>query len=170
MTSHPAVAKISFTGSVPTGKAVAAAAAPDLKRSTLELGGNDAAIVLDDADRRPWNGPVWGASNHTASTARDQADLRPGRTARRRGRGARAAGPPHPGGAGTEAGVQVGPVQNSRSSTGSAGLVADALGRGATGRRAGTAGAGRYFFAPTILTGVARDPIVDESSSARPCR
>lgn len=50
ITGHPAVRKISFTGSVATGKKVAAAAAPDLKRVTLELGGNDAAIVLDDAD------------------------------------------------------------------------------------------------------------------------
>ena len=50
MTSHSAVAKTSFTGSVPTAKAVAVAAAPDLKRFTLELGGNDAAIVLADAD------------------------------------------------------------------------------------------------------------------------
>jgi acyl-CoA reductase-like NAD-dependent aldehyde dehydrogenase len=50
ITAHPAVRKISFTGSVATGKKVAAAAAPDLKRVTLELGGNDAAIVLDDAD------------------------------------------------------------------------------------------------------------------------
>jgi acyl-CoA reductase-like NAD-dependent aldehyde dehydrogenase len=49
MTEHPAVRKITFTGSVATGKRVAAAAAPDLKRITLELGGNDPAIVLDDA-------------------------------------------------------------------------------------------------------------------------
>ena len=50
MTQHPTVRKISFTGSVATGKLIAAAAAPDLKRFTLELGGNDAAIVLPDAD------------------------------------------------------------------------------------------------------------------------
>ena len=50
MTSHPTPRKISFTGSVATGKHVAAAAAPDLKRVTLELGGNDPAIVLDDVD------------------------------------------------------------------------------------------------------------------------
>jgi acyl-CoA reductase-like NAD-dependent aldehyde dehydrogenase len=50
MTEHPTVRKITFTGSVATGKRVAAAAAPDLKRITLELGGNDPAIVLDDAD------------------------------------------------------------------------------------------------------------------------
>jgi acyl-CoA reductase-like NAD-dependent aldehyde dehydrogenase len=48
MTSHPVPRKISFTGSTETGKLVAAAAAPDLKRLTLELGGNDAAILLDD--------------------------------------------------------------------------------------------------------------------------
>ncbi|WP_411152326.1 aldehyde dehydrogenase family protein [Streptomyces sp. A30] len=48
--SHPTPRKIAFTGSIPTGKAVAVAAAHDLKRVTLELGGNDAAIVLDDAD------------------------------------------------------------------------------------------------------------------------
>jgi acyl-CoA reductase-like NAD-dependent aldehyde dehydrogenase len=50
MTHHPQVDKITFTGSVRTGQAVAAAAAGDIKRVTLELGGNDAAIVLDDAD------------------------------------------------------------------------------------------------------------------------
>jgi acyl-CoA reductase-like NAD-dependent aldehyde dehydrogenase len=50
MTSHPVPRKVSFTGSVATGKKVAAAAAPDLKRVTLELGGNDPAIILDDVD------------------------------------------------------------------------------------------------------------------------
>ena len=50
MSAHPLSRKVSFTGSVATGKRVAAAAAPDLKRVTLELGGNDPAILLDDAD------------------------------------------------------------------------------------------------------------------------
>lgn len=50
MTAHPGFAKISFTGSTATGKKVMEAAARDLKRITLELGGNDAAIVLDDVD------------------------------------------------------------------------------------------------------------------------
>jgi acyl-CoA reductase-like NAD-dependent aldehyde dehydrogenase len=50
LTKHPITRKISFTGSTEVGKIVAAAAIPDLKRVTLELGGNDAAIVLDDAD------------------------------------------------------------------------------------------------------------------------
>ncbi|MBN8885687.1 MAG: aldehyde dehydrogenase family protein [Rudaea sp.] len=50
MTEHPGIDKISFTGSVATGKRVMASAANTLKRVTLELGGNDAAIVLDDVD------------------------------------------------------------------------------------------------------------------------
>jgi acyl-CoA reductase-like NAD-dependent aldehyde dehydrogenase len=50
MTEHPGIDKISFTGSVATGKRVMASAAGTLKRVTLELGGNDAAIVLDDVD------------------------------------------------------------------------------------------------------------------------
>jgi acyl-CoA reductase-like NAD-dependent aldehyde dehydrogenase len=50
LTSHPDVAKISFTGSTATGKKIVQNAANSLKRLTLELGGNDAAIVLDDAD------------------------------------------------------------------------------------------------------------------------
>ena len=49
MTEHPVPRMISFTGSVATGKRIASAAATDLKRVTLELGGNDPAIVLDDA-------------------------------------------------------------------------------------------------------------------------
>ena len=50
LTSHPDVAKIAFTGSTATGRKVMASAASRLKRLTLELGGNDAAIVLDDVD------------------------------------------------------------------------------------------------------------------------
>jgi len=50
LTRHPDVAKISFTGSTVTGKKVMESAASSLKRVTLELGGNDAAIVLDDVN------------------------------------------------------------------------------------------------------------------------
>ncbi|MBC7496144.1 MAG: aldehyde dehydrogenase family protein [Sphingomonadaceae bacterium] len=50
MTAHPGFAKISFTGSTATGKRVMETAAKDLKRITLELGGNDAAIVMPDVD------------------------------------------------------------------------------------------------------------------------
>jgi len=50
LTTHPDVAKISFTGSTETGRKVMASAAATIKRLTLELGGNDAAIVLPDVD------------------------------------------------------------------------------------------------------------------------
>jgi acyl-CoA reductase-like NAD-dependent aldehyde dehydrogenase len=50
LTSHPGIAKIGFTGSTATGKKVMASAAGTLKRLTLELGGNDPALVLDDVD------------------------------------------------------------------------------------------------------------------------
>ena len=50
LTAHPDVRKVSFTGSTATGSKVMAGAAAMLKRITLELGGNDAGIVLDDVD------------------------------------------------------------------------------------------------------------------------
>lgn len=50
LTTHPGISKISFTGSIATGKKIMAACAPTLKRVTLELGGNDASIVLPDVD------------------------------------------------------------------------------------------------------------------------
>lgn len=50
LTSHPDVAKVTFTGSTATGKRVMASVSETIKRLTLELGGNDAGIVLDDAD------------------------------------------------------------------------------------------------------------------------
>ncbi|KAF2649760.1 aldehyde dehydrogenase-like protein [Lophiostoma macrostomum CBS 122681] len=50
MTEHPDIDMISFTGSIPTGKRVAASCAKTLKRYVLELGGNDAAIVCDDVE------------------------------------------------------------------------------------------------------------------------
>mmetsp|Transcript_9382 Transcript_9382/g.18554 ORF Transcript_9382/g.18554 Transcript_9382/m.18554 type:complete len:486 (+) Transcript_9382:264-1721(+) len=50
MVAHPGIDKISFTGSTSTGKKILENSAKHLKRVTLELGGNDAAIVLEDAD------------------------------------------------------------------------------------------------------------------------
>jgi len=50
ITGHPDIAKITFTGSTATGKKIMEGASADLKRITLELGGNDASIVMPDAD------------------------------------------------------------------------------------------------------------------------
>jgi acyl-CoA reductase-like NAD-dependent aldehyde dehydrogenase len=52
MTAHPDIAKIAFTGHTETGKHVMRSAAGTLKRITLELGGNDPAIVLPDVDAK----------------------------------------------------------------------------------------------------------------------
>ncbi len=66
LTAHPDIAKVAFTGSTATGKKVASSAADGVKRVTLELGGNDAAIVLDDVDakaiaRKVYNGAMTNA-------------------------------------------------------------------------------------------------------------
>lgn len=50
LTAHPDVAKVSFTGSTAAGRKVMRTAAPTLKRITLELGGNDPAVLFADAD------------------------------------------------------------------------------------------------------------------------
>ena len=50
LVSHSGVAHVNFTGSTSTGRKVLAGVASTLKRFTLELGGNDVAIVLDDVD------------------------------------------------------------------------------------------------------------------------
>jgi acyl-CoA reductase-like NAD-dependent aldehyde dehydrogenase len=50
LTTHPDVGKIGFTGSIPSARHIMANAAQAIKGITLELGGNDPAIVLDDAD------------------------------------------------------------------------------------------------------------------------
>ena len=50
ITAHPDIDKVTFTGSTATGKKIMEGASKDLKRITLELGGNDASIVLPDAD------------------------------------------------------------------------------------------------------------------------
>jgi acyl-CoA reductase-like NAD-dependent aldehyde dehydrogenase len=66
MTAHPDIRKISFTGSTATGQKVMASAADALKRVSLELGGNDALIVLDDVDPKETAPKVFGAAMQNA--------------------------------------------------------------------------------------------------------
>jgi acyl-CoA reductase-like NAD-dependent aldehyde dehydrogenase len=62
ITSHPDIRKVSFTGSTATGRKVMAGAAEMLKRITLELGGNDAGIVLDGVDPKIVAPKIFGAA------------------------------------------------------------------------------------------------------------
>lgn len=60
LTAHPDVAKVGFTGSTATGKRIMATGADTLKRVTLELGGNDPAIVLEDVDVKKTARAIFG--------------------------------------------------------------------------------------------------------------
>ena len=69
MTSHPGVAKLTFTGSTATGRKIMQNAAGTLKRLTLELGGNDAGVVLPDANPKEIaEGLFWGAFINNGQT------------------------------------------------------------------------------------------------------
>ena len=62
LTGHPDVAKVSFTGSSETGKKIMAASAGTIKRVTLELGGNDPAIILPDVDVKKTAAQIFGGA------------------------------------------------------------------------------------------------------------
>jgi acyl-CoA reductase-like NAD-dependent aldehyde dehydrogenase len=166
ITEHPAVRKVSFTGSVATGKRVAAAAAPDLKRVTLELGGNDAAIVLPDANPDAIADKLfWGAFDNSGQICsavkrvfvHEDLFTRVRDTLTERAKAVKM-------GDGFEEGVELGPINNLPQVERVAELVDEAKAAGAkisTGgaRRAG----GGYFFEPTIITDVAEGVrLVDE--------
>ncbi|HEX3796142.1 MAG TPA: aldehyde dehydrogenase family protein [Acidimicrobiales bacterium] len=166
MTSHPVPRKISFTGSIETGKKVAMSAAPDLKRVTLELGGNDPAIVLDDADPAVVakaifagafnnNGQVCSAIKRVYVPEALYDDVVEGLAAHAKSVKV---------GDGTEADSKLGPINNEPQFDRVKELVADAVSQGA---RAVTGGHAMdrpgYFFEPTILAGLSDGTrIVDE--------
>jgi acyl-CoA reductase-like NAD-dependent aldehyde dehydrogenase len=66
LTDHPDMAMVGFTGSTATGRRVMASAAGTLERLTLELGGNDAAIVLDDVDPKEVAPKIFAAAMHNS--------------------------------------------------------------------------------------------------------
>ena len=69
LTRSPKVNKIMFTGSTPVGKRIIEASAPNVTRLTLELGGNDAGIVLPDVDPAAIAEDLfWGAFINTGQT------------------------------------------------------------------------------------------------------
>ncbi|MEZ0365858.1 aldehyde dehydrogenase family protein [Mycobacterium sp. pUA109] len=166
LVAHRLPRKITFTGSVSGGKSVAATAGADLKRVTLELGGNDAAIVLPDADLASVVPKILG----TAFFNTGQACALPKRVyvpdslyvaaveAFGAGASAIAVGDP------TDANTQMGPLSTRPQYERVKGLAQDAVARGARVVTGGSAinGPG-YYFQPTILADVTEGvPVVDE--------
>lgn len=69
ISNHAGIGKVVFTGSIPTGKKIMSSAASTLKALTLELGGNDPAILLDDADPEKFaEGLFWGSMINSGQT------------------------------------------------------------------------------------------------------
>jgi acyl-CoA reductase-like NAD-dependent aldehyde dehydrogenase len=166
MTGHPVPRKVSFTGSIETGKKVAMSAAPDLKRVTLELGGNDPAIVLDDADPAVVskaifagafnnNGQVCSAIKRVYVPEALYDDVVEGLVAQAAAVKV---------GDGTDEGTKLGPINNKPQFERVKELVGDALSHGATAAVGGHAkDRPGYFFEPTILAGLSDGTrIVDE--------
>jgi len=166
MTMHPVVRKISFTGSVETGKIVAQAAAPDLKRIDLELGGNDPAIVLPDVDpQKVAEKLFWGAFRNNGQVCIDIKRLYLhekifGRLVQEIAAIARAVRV----GDGFDPASQLGPVNNKPQFDRVIDLVEDAKKSGATMVTGGEPlGGPGYFYPPTIVTGIAEGTrLVDE--------
>ncbi|MCM2131283.1 aldehyde dehydrogenase family protein [Larsenimonas rhizosphaerae] len=166
ITGHPGIDKIVFTGSTETGQSVMRASAGNLKRLTLELGGNDAAIVLPDTPIAAVAEAIFQAAflnmGQTCSALKRlyvhesqyrelgeaMADI-----ARRQVVGA-----------GLEEGVTFGPVQNADQLALVSELVDDARAQGAEvlcgGERLARDG---FFYPPTIVMGVSDGQrLVDE--------
>lgn len=155
LTTHPLTRKISFTGSTATGKLVAAAAAPDLKRITLELGGNDAAVVLDDADPAVIAAGIFDRAfvNCGQTCAAIKRVYVPERLHDELVDALAEIANAKVIGAGTDPATDYGPIQNSMQLGIVTDLVDDALRNGAHAAAGGKAEDGPgYFYRPTILS------------------
>lgn len=157
---HPVIRKVTFTGSTPVGKQLAALAGQHMKRATMELGGHAPALVFDDADID------LAARVLTMSKFRNagQVCVSPTRILVQRGvfdaftekfvgltREIKV-------GNGLDATTTMGPVANERRIPALAALVDDARDAGATVHAGGQAIEGPgYFFEPTVLSGLTRD-------------
>ena len=163
MLAHPGIDKIVFTGSTATGRHVMRSAADTLKRLTLELGGNDAGIVLPDADPAAIaEGLFWGAFLNNGQTCAAMKRLYVHDSLHDAVCDALVAyAEKIPVGDGLDEASVLGPVQNRMQHGKVAALVADAAGRGRV-LLGGKPGAG-LFFPPTIIAGLSNgDALVDE--------
>jgi acyl-CoA reductase-like NAD-dependent aldehyde dehydrogenase len=163
MAAHPDIRKIVFTGSCATGQKVMRSAAETMKRLTLELGGNDAGIVLPDADPKAIaEGLFWGAFINNGQTCAAMKRLYVHEQIHDAVCEALVAYARNiPVGNGLEETSVLGPVQNRMQFDKVKRLVDDARDRGQL-LLGGEPGEG-LFFPPTIIAGLKNgDPLVDE--------
>jgi succinate-semialdehyde dehydrogenase/glutarate-semialdehyde dehydrogenase len=154
---HPVIRKISFTGSTPVGKHLAALAGKHMKRATMELGGHAPAIIFDDADLEKAIEVTSLAKFRNAG----QVCVAPTRFLVQDGiadkfmEGFVKAAQAIRVGNGLEDGVTMGPLANDRRIPAMEDMIHDAVSNGAElktgGRRIGNKG---YFFEPTVLADV----------------
>jgi succinate-semialdehyde dehydrogenase/glutarate-semialdehyde dehydrogenase len=155
--AHPIIRKVTFTGSTPVGKQLAALAGQHMKRVTMELGGHAPAIVFEDADVERAAKLLAGAKFRNAG----QVCVSPTRFLVQEkiyGRFLDAfteAAKNLKVGNGMDPATQMGPLANGRRVVAMERIIADAVEKGATvvtgGKRIGTDG---FFFEPTVLTNV----------------
>lgn len=168
MTAHPGFAKISFTGSTATGKRVMETASRDLKRLTLELGGNDACIVMPDVDvaevaPRLFHGAFFNSAQICVATKRmyiHDAIYEPMRDALHKLAQDAVVGD------GAEQGVQFGPIQNRPQFERVRKLIDDARTSGLTLLEgAGVPDNGGYYVPITLVDNPPDDaPVVTEEA------
>jgi succinate-semialdehyde dehydrogenase/glutarate-semialdehyde dehydrogenase len=155
--SHPVIKKISFTGSTPVGKQLAALAGQYMKRATMELGGHAPAIVFNDADIDAAVRQLALAKFRNAG----QVCVSPTRFLVQKNvfdafvdKFVTAAGLLKVGD-GMAAGTAMGPLANKRRIPALEALISDAVEKGAQLRLGGKRLGGKgYFFEPTVLTDV----------------
>jgi succinate-semialdehyde dehydrogenase/glutarate-semialdehyde dehydrogenase len=155
--ASPVIRKVTFTGSVPVGRLLAAQAAQGVKPITLELGGHGPVLVFDDADLD--EAARLGAANRFRGTG--QICISSTRFIVQRAsyetftRKFVAATEALKVGPGLDPTTQVGPLANQRQVDKTEALVADAVAQGARlltgGKRLGNEG---FFYAPTVLADV----------------
>lgn len=165
VSEHPDIDKIMFTGSTKTGQAIMRSAAADMKRVTLELGGNDAGIVLDDVDVDQLADDLfWGAFINTGQTCAALKRLYVPASIYDDVVAALAKiAAETPMGQGVSEENVLGPLQNEAQQKIVAGLVEDARNAGATIVTGGNPDANQpgYFYPATIVSDISQDnPLV----------
>ncbi|WP_432511488.1 aldehyde dehydrogenase family protein [Kineococcus sp. SYSU DK001] len=167
LVAHPAVRKIMFTGSTATGRKIVESSGANLARLTLELGGNDAGIVLPDADPAAIAQDLfWGAFINTGQTCAALKRLYVHESIHDEVVAALAeVAKAMPMGPSLDEDSVLGPVQNSMQFDVVAGLVEDARQRGGTIVTGGAPATdlGPLFYPITLVTGLHDgDPLVDQ--------